>query len=49
VLIELANPAQADDIQLRTGLGDFVERSDLIFQVRAAEAGLRARNAITST
>jgi hypothetical protein len=49
VLIELANPARADDIQLRTGLGEFVERSDLIFQVRAAEAGLRARNAITST
>lgn len=49
VLIELANPAGAEDIQLRTGLGEFVERSDLIFQVRAAEAGLRARNAITST
>jgi hypothetical protein len=49
VLIELANPAGPDDIQLRTGLGEFVERADLIFQVRAAEAGLRARSATTRT
>ncbi|MBD8526168.1 hypothetical protein [Pseudomarimonas arenosa] len=43
VLIELANPVRADDIQTRKGLGDFVEREDLIFQVRAVEAGLSAR------
>jgi hypothetical protein len=43
VLIELANPADADDIQVRKGVSDYVERSDLLFQVRAAEAGLRAR------
>jgi hypothetical protein len=49
VLIELANPAGSEDIQVRTGLGEFVERSDLIFKVRAAEAGLRARHPITST
>lgn len=49
VLIELANPAGSEDIQVRTGLGEFVERSDLIFKVRAAEAGLRARHPITRT
>jgi hypothetical protein len=49
VLIELANPAGSEDIQVRTGLGEFVERSDLIFKVRAAGAGLRARHPITST
>ena len=43
VLIELANPADANDIQVRKGVSDYVERSDLLFQVRAAEAGLRAR------
>lgn len=43
VLIELANPADGADIQLRKGVSDYVERSDLLFQVRAAEAGLRAR------
>lgn len=49
VLIELANPAGPDDIQLRTGLDEFVERADLIFQVRATEAALRARSATTRT
>jgi hypothetical protein len=49
VLIELANPAGPDDIQLRTGLGEFVERADLIFQVRATEAALRARSGTTRT
>lgn len=43
VLIELANPAAAGDISSRKGLVDFVDREDLIFQVRAAEAGLAAR------
>lgn len=48
VLIELANPGDGDDIQSRKGLGEFVERSDLLFQVRATEASLRART-LTNT
>lgn len=43
VLIELANPAPGKDIQSRKGLREFVENEDLIFQVRAVEAGLSAR------
>lgn len=46
VLIELANPAHDSSIEQRKGLGEFVEREDLIFQVRAAEAGLAARGSI---
>ena len=46
VLIELANPAREGGIEQRKGLGEFVEREDLIFQVRAAEAGLAARDSI---
>ncbi|MCK7593557.1 hypothetical protein [Pseudomarimonas salicorniae] len=46
VLIELANPADGSGIQSRKALGEFVEREDLIFQVRAAEAGLAARGSI---
>lgn len=43
VLIELANPSGASDVETRKGLSDFVEHTDLIFQVRAVEAGLNAR------
>ena len=43
VLIELANPAGAGDIPSRKGLVEFVDREDLIFQVRAAEVGLTSR------
>lgn len=46
VLIELANPAHDGGIEQRKGLGEFVKREDLIFQVRAAEAGLAARGSI---
>lgn len=44
ILIELANPTDAGDISSRKGLEGFVEHQDLIFQVRAAEAGLSARS-----
>jgi hypothetical protein len=46
VLIELANPPLDGGIESRKGLGEFVEREDLIFQVRAVEAGLTARRRI---
>ena len=46
VLIELANPMHDGSIEQRKGLGEFVKREDLIFQVRAAEAGLAARGSI---
>jgi hypothetical protein len=48
VLIELANPAGADSIEVRTGLGEYVQRSDLIFELRAAQAGFAARGSTTS-
>lgn len=44
ILIELANPSSGGDISSRKGLEGFVEHQDLIFQVRAAEAGLTARS-----
>lgn len=44
ILIELANPTDAGDISSRKGLEGFVEHQDLIFQVRAAEAGLSVRS-----
>ncbi|WP_257389173.1 hypothetical protein, partial [Tahibacter caeni] len=38
VLIELANPAPAGDIQASDGLRDYVDKSDLLFQLRATQA-----------
>lgn len=38
VLIELANPPRAEDIQSIEGLRDYVRRTDLLFEVRATEA-----------
>lgn len=50
LLIELSNPPVANPrhalgIPVRAGLGDYVQRSDLIFELRVAEAGLLARGA----
>lgn len=54
LLIELsnppaANPGRAVGIPVRAGLGDYVQRSDLIFELRVAEAGLLARGGTTRT
>lgn len=49
VLIELANPAPTGDVEASTGLADYVQRSDLIFELRAAQAGFVARGSTTST
>jgi hypothetical protein len=49
LLIELANPAPASDIEDSTGLREYVQRSDLIFELRAAQAGFVARRSTTST
>lgn len=49
LLIELANPAPASGVEVSTGLRDYVQRSDLIFELRAAQAGFVARRSNTST
>lgn len=38
LLIELANPAPAGDIQASDGLRDYLDRTDLLFQLRATQA-----------
>lgn len=38
LLIELANPAPTEDIQGSDGLRDYVDKTDLLFQLRATQA-----------
>lgn len=43
LLIELANPAPADPIQGSDGLRDYVDKTDLLFQLRATQARMEAQ------
>ena len=43
LLIEIANPAPAGDVEVRKGLGEYVRDSDLLFRLRATEARLDPR------
>lgn len=42
LLIELANPTPADPIQGSEGLRDYVDKSDVLFQLRAIQARMQA-------
>lgn len=42
LLIELANPPPADPIQGSEGLRDYVDKSDVLFQLRAIQARMQA-------
>lgn len=43
LLIELANPAPADPIQGSDGLRDYVDKTDLLFQLRATQARMESQ------
>lgn len=47
LLIELANPAAADPIQGVDGLRDYVDRTDLLFQLRATQARIEPQRPTT--
>lgn len=47
LLIELANPAPADPIQGVDGLRDYVDRTDLLFQLRATQARIEPQRPTT--
>lgn len=47
LLIELANPATADPIQGVDGLRDYVDRTDLLFQLRATQARIEPQRPAT--
>lgn len=48
LLIELANPPAADPIQGSEGLRDYVDKSDVLFQLRAIQARMQAPRSTTT-
>lgn len=48
LLIELANPPPADPIQGSEGLRDYVDKSDVLFQLRAIQARMQAPRSTTT-